>query len=302
MIPFERDFFRGEEREDFFVEPLMKCIWAAEMEVLCEINQICIDHDLHWFADWGTLLGAVRHKGFIPWDDDMDICMFRSDYNKFIHFAQTELPSGFQLLSPYTSDDWDQPHFLVNNTSGNNYSLEHLAAFHACPFSVGVDIFPLDALPSEPEGTALCTLSSALLYYSRQVSIDLAEVMDALPTLEELCHTQFDPSGNLKNQLLRAADKACQCYDISECDYVTNYAVHALRPIPLQKEWFAETIRIPFENIMVYAPKEYDKVLTVYYNDWRTPVRNPQHTFFQRNRDKLNTEISDLIMRGGSIF
>lgn len=308
MIPFERNFFLGEERDNFFIEPMMKCIWAAEMEVLSEINQICINHDLHWFAYWGTLLGAARHKGFVPWDDDIDICMLRSDYNKFIHFAQSELPSGFQILSPYTDDDWSQPFILVRNSDTVSTAPERLAAFHGCPYVVGVDIYPLDALPPDPEGTALSTLSSVFLYNSWHVDTDLENVLKSLPELEEVCHTKFDPSHNLKNQLLRAADKTCQCYDISECDYITDYIYHAVRQIPLQKNWFAETVRLPFENIMVYAPKEYDKVLTVLYGDWRTPVNwraskeATYHSFFQEQADELRAEVTKRVMRGESIF
>ena len=302
MIPFERSFFLGEERDGFYVKPMMKCMWAAEMEVLSEINQICINHNLQWFAHWGTLLGAARHKGFIPWDDDLDICMLRSDYNKFIHFAQSELPAGFRLYSPYTSDDWDQPHCLVKNSERVNYSPEHLAAFHACPYAIGVDIFPLDALPPDPEGTALSTLASVFLHNTWEVDKNIEEVLEALPELEEVCHTKFDPSRNLKNQLLRAADKTCQCYDISECDEITHYCVHALRKIPFRKEWFAETIRLPFENIMVYAPKEYDKVLTVLYGDWRTPKKYAYHPAFQEQADELKASITNRIMRGESLF
>lgn len=302
MIPFERSFFQGEQRDDFFVEPRTKCIWAAEMEVLAEINQICINHDLHWFAYWGTLLGAARHKGFIPWDDDIDICMFRSDYNKFMHYAESELPAGFLMRNPYMDNDWNQPLCMIKNSDKIDYSPEHLAAFHACPYAVGVDIYPLDALPPDPEGSALSTLASVFLHNCWQTDSDLEGVLEALPELEEVCRTKFDTSHNLKNQLLRAADKVCQCFDISECDQITNHFTNAIHRIPFQKEWFAETIRLPFENIMIYAPKEYEKVLTVLYGDWRTPVRYGYHSTFTDQANELKAEIANRVMRGESIF
>lgn len=302
MIPFERNFFLGEQRDDFFVEPVMKCCWAAEMEVLSEINQICINHDLRWFAYWGTLLGAARHKGFVPWDNDIDICMLRSDYNKFIHFAQSELPAGFWLASPYTADTWSQPHCLVRNSTEISISLERLAAFHGCPYCVGVDIFPLDALPPEPEGSAIRSMADSLYYCSKKTGDDFEEVIDFLPEFEKAYHIKFDSSKNLRNQLLRAADKVCQCYDISECDHVTNYLTNSTREFSMRKEWYAEAVRLPFENIMVYAPKEYDKVLTVLYGDWQTPVKTPQHPFYEGQRKELNAEIAKRVMRGETIF
>ena len=77
------DFLEGEIRNSFYVESMMKKVWAAQLEVLNEIDRICKKHNITYFADWGTLLGTVRHKGFIPWDDDMDITMKRQDYIKF---------------------------------------------------------------------------------------------------------------------------------------------------------------------------------------------------------------------------
>ena len=81
----------------FIIEPMMKYAWAAEIEVLEVVAEICNRHNIQYFADYGTLLGAVRHKGFIPWDDDIDISMFRSDYERFLKIAPAELPSGWQI-------------------------------------------------------------------------------------------------------------------------------------------------------------------------------------------------------------
>ena len=72
---FDSAFFREEEREGFLIASKMKHAWAAQMEVLKDIETVCEKHGLQYFAAFGTLLGAVRHQGFIPWDDDMDIFM-----------------------------------------------------------------------------------------------------------------------------------------------------------------------------------------------------------------------------------
>ena len=78
----------GEYREGFYVEPMMKCAWAAQIKLAELIDEMCRAEGIRYFADWGTLLGAVRHKGFIPWDDDMDLCMLRKDYNHFLKVAE----------------------------------------------------------------------------------------------------------------------------------------------------------------------------------------------------------------------
>ena len=88
-------FFKGEIRNSFYVEKLMKKVWAAQLEVLHDVDMLCKKHNIQYFADYGTLLGAVRHKGFIPWDDDMDISMKREDYTKFCEIAQKELAGTY---------------------------------------------------------------------------------------------------------------------------------------------------------------------------------------------------------------
>ena len=78
------EYYQGETRDGFYIEPMMKCAWAAHLEVLRKIDIICRENDIRYFADWGTLLGAIRHKGYIPWDDDLDICMLRPDLERFL--------------------------------------------------------------------------------------------------------------------------------------------------------------------------------------------------------------------------
>ena len=91
------DFFRDEVRNGFYIPTTIKQSWACSLDVLAEIDKICVKHDIQYFADWGTLLGAVRHGGFVPWDDDIDICMKRDDYIKFRAIADNELPSEYVI-------------------------------------------------------------------------------------------------------------------------------------------------------------------------------------------------------------
>ena len=70
------------------------------LEIMVEIDKLCRKHDIKYWLDGGTLLGAVRHGGFIPWDDDLDICMMQEDYEKFIEIAPKELPEHLLLQLP----------------------------------------------------------------------------------------------------------------------------------------------------------------------------------------------------------
>ena len=93
MVPLklhiDPSFFLEEERNGFVVSAGMKRIWAVELDLLNEFARVCEENGLKWFAHAGTMLGAVRHQGFIPWDDDIDLLMPREDYERFCRLAPT---------------------------------------------------------------------------------------------------------------------------------------------------------------------------------------------------------------------
>lgn len=92
MLNFADGFFKPEIREDFQIDATMKTVWAAQLEVLNEIDKVCERHGLTWYMAFGSLLGTVRHQGFIPWDDDMDIWLKREDYMQLLQYLPEELP------------------------------------------------------------------------------------------------------------------------------------------------------------------------------------------------------------------
>ena len=86
-MEFSADYYMAEERAGFYITALMKRAWACQMDILEQIDRICRRHSICYFADWGTMLGAVREQGYIPWDDDLDIGMLRKDYERFRYYA-----------------------------------------------------------------------------------------------------------------------------------------------------------------------------------------------------------------------
>ncbi|MBP3277957.1 MAG: LicD family protein, partial [Butyrivibrio sp.] len=150
-ISFEGAFFEDEVREGFFVSTMMKRYWAAQLKVLSVIACICKKHGIGWFADYGTLMGAVRHGGYIPWDDDLDICMLRSDYDRFFEIAASELPKEYVIMTLKTQNEFREQIGRIANSHSIDYSPEHLEEFYGCPYTVGVDIFPVDGLYNDPD-------------------------------------------------------------------------------------------------------------------------------------------------------
>ena len=99
MLELDDNYFKEEERCGFKISSMMKRVWAVEMDVLTEIDRICKEYGLTYYAAFGTMLGAVRHKGFVPWDDDIDIYMLRPDYQVLMKVLSCLL---------YTSDAADE--------------------------------------------------------------------------------------------------------------------------------------------------------------------------------------------------
>lgn len=300
-MKFEEEFFCGEIRNGFYVETMMKKVWAAQLEVLRIIDDICTRHKLRYYADWGTLLGAVRHKGFVPWDDDMDITMPRKDLEKFLKIAAKELPEGFQIANAYTRSDFDSLIMRVVNGYNVCFDRDFLIQFHGCPYVVGLDIFPLDNVPSNQEDDELrCQLLEIVLNTAENVEKDEIpeeEKLEALKGIEQLCGVTLNYNGNIRNQLIRIGDSLSKLFAEEESDRVAIMYDHATnrKNDVYPKEWYEESIRMPFENTTIPVPIGYKDILKVKYGEnYMTPrICSGGHTypFYRAEQEKIARQV-----------
>lgn len=149
-MKISNSYLEDEVREGFFVPSIMKRAWAIELEILQEIDKLCQRHGISWFAEWGTLLGAVRHKGFIPWDDDIDIVMMRNDYEHFLRVSH-ELPEGYKVLNIRNHPDYW--YFLAKVVAKPRicFEEEHLEKYYGFPYIVGIDVYVKDYMYAEKQ-------------------------------------------------------------------------------------------------------------------------------------------------------
>ena len=147
---FPSDWFDDEVRDGFYVAGIVKREWAARMEVLQEISKVCDRHQLRWCAAYGTMLGAIRHHGYIPWDDDVDIYMPEDDYQQFVRYARSEFPQGFAIRDEQTPGFQD-----FGSVVGSDYHPEYAKVFaerfHNYPYTPGIDVFRLDYVSDNRE-------------------------------------------------------------------------------------------------------------------------------------------------------
>ena len=275
---FPETYFEDEVVAGYFIDARMKCCWAATLEVLQVIDKICKKYNIPYFAEWGTLLGTVRHGGFIPWDDDMDICMKRPDYERFLKVLDRELPKGYDYLNYHNQEDYWDVMTRVVNSSEINYKPEFLDKYHNMPYVVGVDIFPLDYLARDKK---LVQTQKDLVEYVKSVAdvngtqhMEPEELEQHLLRIEELCNQKIDRQKSIKDQLYKIVCSLYAIYGERESDEI------ALMPLYLEnggcvypKSYFQDSIRMPFENMTMPVPIGYDDILKKKYGDYMKNVR-----------------------------
>lgn len=298
-MKFYDSYFDGETREDFYIRPMIKRAWAAQLEILEEIDRICKKHKITYFAEWGTLLGTVRHKGFIPWDDDLDIGMKREDYDRFMYYASKELSGGMELVNSYTESMYHQIMARVINGRGLNLREEYLNKYHGCPYVVGVDIFPQDYVPrnKEDEESQLELLKAAnvLMKVWKSGEGDDSVKRDCLTELEELTGVTIDQDKPIEQQLCQLSDRICAMYNKEEADDISQLCMLATdENYRLPKECYENVIEMPFENIMMPVPVGYEQVLELRYGkDYMIPVKEwDTHVYpFFKPQEEMLAEI-----------
>lgn len=150
-IDIPRSFLEEEERDGYLVKSAMKRVWATELDLLSQLNTICTKHGLRYFATGGTLLGAVRHGGFIPWDDDLDIAMPRADYDQLCSVASDELHYPYFFQTTKTDEGYFRGHAQLRNSATTGILKSELP--RKLPFNQGIfiDIIPLDYISDDIE-------------------------------------------------------------------------------------------------------------------------------------------------------
>ena len=287
----ESEYIRGEEREGYYVQPMMKRIWAVQLDLLREIDMVCKRHGIKYYGWFGTLLGAVRHQGFIPWDDDLDLAMLREDYERFRYYAKTELPKGREI------SEREPTLVSVFNTDVVRLDQEFLDKSHGCPLKTGIDIFCLDRIPPGDEDEQI-QLNLFWSVYGLCLNWDMPEEdekweglnkWECLGEVEELTGYSFERQRPVKEQLYFLGDRIAAMYWDMEYDHVTNVAWlynHDHYRIP--KDCFDNIIEVPFENTTIPVLKDYDLICRLTYGEaYMTPVKEYKHDYLKKQIDQL---------------
>lgn len=263
----KEDFFREEVRCDYLINSKMKRIWGKELEILDKFDEVCQKCGFRYFLAYGTLLGAVRHEGFIPWDNDIDVAMFRDEYEKFSEIAEKEFKDPFEFQKNFFNLAFGKIRIKGTTAVEVPYLDDKISQ------GLYIDIFPLDDVPKEEncnESYFQIEKELAILAQHPDIYIDqIRQGFEATLTSQIIVDLlRLSPKDRIKEYedfCLKNVGSSKWCGYIHEVAFTNEK--------PLKKEWFDTIIYLPFEGKEYPVPLDYDNVLKNLYGDYSKMIQ-----------------------------
>jgi lipopolysaccharide cholinephosphotransferase len=249
-------------------EDLNKEFRLKLIETFRAFDAFCKRHQIQYYTAGGTLIGAVRHQGLIPWDDDVDVWMLRKDYERFLTF-RGQVEGHYDIMDSRDENYWLLSLAKFVDTDTTLWEFEH----YPCITGVYIDIFPLDecdadkamALRKEYDETSF-KLTYAMAKHSMSQFLTLLAHRDLGTFVRYLKDSLYYRPGYKK--YLQEYEACVQKIKSSKGDmYVAFDGLYQEREI-YKKEWLAEIVKLPFEDMEVDAPAGYHEILTQVYGDY----------------------------------
>ena len=247
----------------YSISEKLQQVKKIELEILSVVHNFCVEHNLKYTLAYGTLLGAVRHKGFIPWDDDIDIWMPREDYERFIELWTNNPIDGYLLQTPYNEPEFTQNFSKIrkDNTTYLQSGEEHLS-YHKGIF---IDVFPLDRVASSSFKRKLQKFDAIfMMLYTRKyvppTETGLKRIISKI-FLSVVPKSKYDI---LKLKFERALIKKSG----SDTGYRSFDTFGDISLPPFSGDMFEDLQIIGFENREFFAPKNPIDMLSIQYGDY----------------------------------
>jgi len=274
-----------------------KQLWAVEMDIANKLLEVCDKHNLRVWADGGTLLGAVRHRAFIPWDDDMDFTMFREDYDKFVEIGPSEFSYPYYFQSFYT-DNANGTHVKIRRSdtamieSDFQYRTPHNSG-------VFIDVLVLDAIPDNiiKYKRQILTISfyrrllnRYTLFTKRFNKTLYMKIVYAIAGICFLINKPISMHNHIEENL--RSNNIYFNKNVGQIGFYVQFG-HKIDSVPqLDKHWYDETVMLPFNDMMIPVPKKYHEVLEAYYGDYLIPVKGTElHSILKYDCNRSYLEV-----------
>lgn len=263
-------------------QAMLRKVQLQQLEIAKEIARVCQKHNIKYFLDSGSLIGAVRHKGFIPWDDDLDIGMLRADYKKWCEVAPSELGEHFYWQTWDNEEKYANPFGKVRKV-GTVFIEQKAARLKENGFFV--DILPYDYAPENADEREKFRKRLVYLYYCILLKCGYTPWMFAgksrLKSRIKYLVYQALTITKSRDDLIREYESLTA--SIGPTKYVFEQSGRWLNYYDIH--WFDETIMLDFEDVKMPAISKYHEWLTKAYGDYMTPPpegkRENQHEIFE---------------------
>ena len=262
----------------------LRKLQLTELNILKEVLVLLEKNNINYYALGGTMLGAARHQGFIPWDDDIDIGLPREDYERLFQICD-QLPTHLRLRS--YPDDPEYPYYIARIVDDRiSVRSDRTEIDEVTP--AWIDIFPLDGLPDRALPRKIHEKNILLTRMLFQISRfdDVVNTKRTNRPLSEkiviLCAKRFHLQKLLNRyRAFRAFDRT-----LRHCPYSKSaYSINAMGAYKLreafEKKVFGEGAFYDFEDIRIRGPEDYEAYLTQLYGDWRTPADMTHHSIVE---------------------
>ena len=267
----------------------LSSLQQQELEILKEFQRICQANNLQYFVVAGTMLGAMRHHGFIPWDDDIDVAMPRRDYDRFLEIASQFLSSEYFLESPR-----DKNHVTIVSTITSKHG--GFVLNNACKklhTGAWIDIMMIDGVPDSGIKRTIHWYKYMLLRALFQIS-HFDEVVDQkrnrpiyerfIIKIAKVTRLQKHINSEKINEKI---EKLMRSVPYDESDYVATYCGIYRKKEIVPKVWYGKGKKYMFEDIQVLGLQDADSYLTHLYGDYMTPPNDTNVSKHNVTEDRL---------------
>lgn len=260
----------------------LRPVWDATLDVYREIARVCDKHGLRYYLTDGTAIGAVRHKGFIPWDDDFDMSMPRNDYERFVELAKRELPPHLKFVNWKNTPEFSLLFGQVHDCRRDKISKVEKACGYMLSLGIYVDIFPIDGYPESSLERwfvrKYAYLLRALWRAKGGVYKNQSRRGKVLMVIGRILSVLFPWLRTTSDIMIRCEQlqKKHEFAGSKNSSRASVYLTGLNRP-PLPTEWWGEPSWHEFEGLRVPLPHDYDSFLRFYFKDYmKLPPKDKQ--------------------------
>ncbi|MFH0357769.1 phosphorylcholine transferase LicD [Streptococcus sp. A27] len=266
----------------------------VDLEIVKEVIKICEENNLSYYALGGTMLGAIRHKGFIPWDDDIDLGMPRNDYEKFLEIAPSLLSSHLKVVNYKNTPEYH--YYITRVLDTTTRVIEDRIGNENKYTNASIDIFPIDGTPNNIVLRKIYYLR--VMYHRALMSLCYKDSIDrkrkrnflekVLLAILELIPIEMMTTPNKQKEKI---DRMLSKQDIVKSNFIGNImGAYRTREI-VPKEWYGKGTKYPFEDIELVGLDNYDEYLKYTYGDYmKLPTEDNRKTHFSLVSDEVGDD------------